>query len=135
MRVARAPDTKSSGCLRVESLDRPRVTVADIEQPVVQAVGTAEPELDAIGDEPESTPELGTRHRLVGEAALDLAILFLEHLAGRQRRALVGGPRAELAAARPPTEVGVRFGCPQPFHPPLDPDLFFERVPVHAQGR
>ena len=83
---------------RSEALHRPASTLAPIPKAVVQAVGSALPELDGIGAEPVAAPALRTRD-LVGVFRRQRRAGLLELGARGDRQRLAAGPGPELRAA------------------------------------
>src|SRR5258706_4134875 len=121
--------------LGVQTLDTPRGAVTNVNDPIVQPVGAAIPELDPDGRQAEAAPERWPLDRPSFEAALDFTILFLERLARGQHIALIRRPCAKLAAARAPREICVRFFGSHPLDPAFNPNLLVERRPVKTERR
>src|SRR3954447_142559 len=119
----------------IEAFDAPSARLAHIDDAVVETIGPAVPELDSRRNEAEAAPKRRPLHRLALESPLHLTILFFERLSRGERLALLGCPRAELAATWPASEVLVGFVAGDAAHLSLDADLFVERGPVDAQRR
>src|SRR3954468_9487586 len=85
----------------VEAFDAPPARLAHIDDAVVETIGPAVPELDSRRNEAEAAPKRRPLHRLALESPLHLTILFFERLSRGERLALLGCPRAELAATWP----------------------------------
>src|SRR5690554_2178484 len=116
---------------------------------VVQAIGTLDPQLDALDLQADAAPVRRPRYRGrlrargqgrgVGaerETQLGCTLPYLpdQRCPRRERRALVRGPGAELAAPGAGREVGVAFLRGRADRRALDADLPAERVPVEAGG-
>src|SRR5206468_1022504 len=105
------------------------------ELALVQAVLPVRPELDRRGDEAEARPRRRPRDRLPAVAAAKRRPARDEGAAARERGALLGGERRELARPRPRGPVRVRLGRRDLLDPPLDAHLLPEAMPVEGDGR
>src|SRR5439155_7830602 len=85
----------------------PAAACAHEELALVQAVVAVTPELDRVGDQPESPPVGWTRHPLAGVTAIELSPPGEERRPGGQPGALRRGQRREPALARPGLPVAV----------------------------
>src|SRR5713101_3988895 len=81
-------------------LDPPAAAVPRIEQPVVQPVGTALPELDRLRHDAVAAPVRWPR-RALAVAPARLFHRFFEDFSGRYGFALLGSPGREARAERP----------------------------------
>src|SRR5438445_6757291 len=115
-------------------LDSPAAAAKRIKQAVVQPVGAALPELDALRNHAVAAPV-----RRPGRAlAMAPAGLFhggLQRGAARHALALRRGPGGEPGAERPGGEVGVRFPGAQLLDAALDADLPLQVRPEEHQAR
>src|SRR5207244_9618481 len=102
---------------------------------LVQAVLPVRPELDRGGDEAEARPRRRPRHRPPAVAAAKLRPARDEGAAARERGALLGGERRELARPRPRGPVHVGLGRRDLLDAPLDAHLLPEAIPVEGDGR
>src|SRR5262249_43244421 len=119
---------------RVEPLHRPPRAVALVREAIVEPRGAREPELDSIRHEAVATP-VGRPRDGARVARVDLLHARLELLARRERSTLLGGPRPDLALARPRREICVRFGVVDLLDAALDAHLLPRRGPVRAERR
>lgn len=113
----------------------PHVDTADIEDAVVQPIGAALPELDAIRPEPIATPMGRARHGLPLEAPLLVRVALLQLLSGAQLFALFGRPRAQLMPSRSVGEVRIALVRRQPLYLAFHAYLLLGTRPVEAERR
>ena len=90
------------------------LVVAHEDQPVVQPVGAALPELDPLRDDPVAAPDRRPRHRARRRLLVEQAHPLLELLAGVDHGRLDGGDGGQLGAARPGVPEGVGGGVADP---------------------
>ena len=97
--------------LRARGARRPRAAaLAAVDEAVVQAVGAALPELDLDRDHAVAAPVRRARNLALAIVGLDLREAAVEVAAAGDDRALIRGPGADLAAARPRRKVRVALG-------------------------
>ncbi len=120
------PPTTTVGCaegmaLWVEVLHLPGSVrgVPGEDLPLVEAVLTADPEFDEVRHQAKARPVRWPWNGLPLVLGLDFGEARLQRRSAGQRGALVRGPRADLAPARPGSEVGdplppPRRGVPGP---------------------
>src|SRR5918998_1007963 len=118
-----------TGHLRLQAFDLPAPVAPAVGDPVVQPALPSLPELHDLGLDAVTTPERRARH--LAPLVLDLEV----SRTALHRPALLGGPRAEAAAARAAGVVGVGFSLRGPGDGPLYPHLTLELAPVEEQGR
>jgi len=120
-----------------------------IDETVVQAVGSADPELDFVGDDSEAAPmggerDMGVQVGLDGGlpvdgAGLEMELMFVlgdqveEVVAGGEGLGLGAGPGADTRADGPASEVGLGFLGGGVFGGAADADLLVERAPIEGQ--
>src|SRR5690606_9261652 len=119
---------------RIQHPYGPGVAEALVEEALVEAVGAALPELDAVGDEAEAGPVGRARDGLALELLLELAQALHQLLAAREGLALARGPGAELASARAGGEVGVGLLVGDELDRALHAHLLLQPAPVKAKG-
>src|SRR5213076_2012890 len=100
----------ATGASGLEELPPPPRPRPHEELALVQAVLPVRPELDRRGDEAEARPRRGPRDRPPAVAAAKRRPARDEGAAARERGALLGGERRELARPRPRGPVRVGLG-------------------------
>src|SRR5687767_8928450 len=124
---------KASTSSGSEALNGPAVADAAVEQPVVQPVLAALPELDLRGDHAIAAPV-----RRAGRVLTELLCYFLhfrfKKLPARNHRALRRGVSRQASARRPGGEVIVRLGARDLLDASLDADLPLELRPQERQA-
>ena len=108
----------------------PVVAVAGEDDAVVEAIGTALPEFDAIRLDAVAAPRMRARDFLVFEALVEMVSAFLKHRALFDRLALLRRPGAQLMAARTRRKVCIGIFIVQRRRATFDTDLSFELIPV-----
>src|SRR2546423_7885842 len=111
-----------------ESLDSPATCGAPVEEPVVQPVGPALPELDYLRNDAVAAP-VGRSRRLGAMALARLLHGLFQRFARRHGFALRRGPGREARAERAGGEILVRFGAAHFFHAALDAHLALDLRP------
>jgi hypothetical protein len=114
--------------LRVEAQDSPGLSVALVQETVVETILAVLSELVAIRLDPVAAPPLRTRR--IGGERLD-GVLELGPV--RERPALPRRNRPESAPDRPGGEVRVGFRGGDAFDRAVDPDLAARILPVEEQ--
>src|SRR5581483_3010274 len=105
------------------------ISGARVEKTVVQAVGTALPELDFLRNNAVAAPPGGERDLAVGEFAFHFLELGFQERAGSDDGALGRNPGAKLAAAGACQEVGEGLGGGDFFSGAGHDDLALEKQP------
>src|SRR3546814_15884206 len=118
-RACSRPDRSRS---RVESLRRPALRRARVDQAVVQTESAVLPELDEPRGQAEARPVRRPRHLADGVLGGEQRHPPLQLEAALQRPRLLAGPGADLALTRPAVDVGV--GCPGAHRPPPPPATY-----------
>src|SRR6478672_2114800 len=118
---------------RIESLDSPRVAIPGVEMPLVKAAGLSLPELDTIGNNPKSRPEIRSRHIASRKFFFVLGDPGVESFWCFQRTALAGSPGSDLAGSLTGGEVGISFVICNFRNLAFDSNLGVQRRPVEAK--
>ena len=127
------PDGRPGRPSRLQAFDAPAVGAAPVDEPVVQAVLAALPELDALQLHAVPAPERWSGYRGAPVLGFELVQPALKLLPARYGPTLFGGPGPELAAAGSAPEVGVRLFGRDLASEALDPDLPLELAPVEDE--
>ena len=119
--------------LGIQADHRPAVALSAIEQPVVQPVLVAVPELDTLWPEPIAAPERRPRDLRMAEAQLRLVIAIEQLATAVEGGALTRDPGRDAMASRPAGEIIVRLDSLDLLDTTLRPHLGLEGGPVEAE--
>src|SRR5690606_39026332 len=108
-------------------------SLPDIQLPVVQAIPSRAPELDALRAQTIAAPERRTRNVPALVLPLERLVARFQLRAARQRLALSRRPRADPASPRAAGEVVVGVLRRRDAHRTFDPHLLVQPRPVAAQ--
>src|SRR5262245_28221927 len=100
----------------------PAARSAHVADAIVQAIGTAPPELDRVGSQSIASPVGGARHVLPGIASGEHPVTREQDGAIANRSALIRRGGGELRLTRTRREVAVGILGRELEHPPFHPD-------------